>query len=296
MDMTSNNEKDMTSNNEIDMTSNGTNVRPKVDKFAALAATQQKQQNPMHCTEVEDAPMVTVSEYVRSNKDDDKSDKKLLPLADTISHPEIPLFGSGPARRDKFASMAAALSSASFDDAGDNPQSRRPVVDKFAAIQLQKQTDDLKHIRERTVELSKQRDGILSDCDTAEDMIVKLLRFVEQTATVYSDDTRWQLETPSIKSSREDFANVLGGYQEALVEVHGLLSKHAPHVKAYKSKESEQVDTNSIYIQRVEQRLADTKLELMQDFMDAAKGRTILPLPELTVSVDVGNNKRKRDS
>jgi hypothetical protein len=294
------------------MPAEDTNSRPKVDKFAALAATQKKQQDPLQPAEVDDLNIQAVSESVTGKQDDDESNKKLPPLADTLSYPEIPLVAPQPVRRDKFASMAAAASSASFDEASDNPQARRPVVDKFAAVQLQKQIDDLKKIRESTIEISKQRDGILADCDRAEDMVVKLLRFVEQTATIYSDDARWKIETPSIKLSRENFSNVLGGYQEALVEVHALLSKHAPHVKAYKNILAEQVDTKSIYVQRVEQRLADTKLGLMQeyvmqDYVSAGKGDTVFPFlvrPELKVLADAGatssmtdaNNKRKRDT
>lgn len=286
------------------------NARPKVDKFAALAATQHKQQDATQYTQPDDLTVEEITEAVSGNRDDNEPDKKLPPLADALSHPGESLVAARPARRDKFASLAATATSASFNDVGNNPQPRRPVVDKFAAVQLQKQIDDLKQIRASTIELSEQRNGILADCETAEDMIVTLLRFVEQTATIYSDNTRWQIETPEIRSSREDFANLLDGYQGALVEMHGVLSKHAPHVKAYKSNEAEQVDTNSIYIQRVEHRLADTKVALMQDCLIAAKGKAVLSISESTASVDsvdikvmpmmddesVVNNKRKRDS
>ena len=254
------------------------NTRPKIDKFAALAATQLKQQDPTNAET--DNSVEAFSETVnKSSTNDDEYDKNLPLLTETVSHPEIPPVPQRPPRRDKFASMAAAATPASSEIGGDMPPVRRPVVDKFAAVQLQKQIDDLKQIRESNIELSKQRDGILADCETAEDLIVTLLRIVEQTSCMWSDNARWYIEAPSIKSCRGELDKLSDGFQETLVELYGNLSKHATHVKAYKNDEADKIDTNSIYIQRVEQRLAETKLRLMQYCVTVSKGDSTLPIP-----------------
>lgn len=289
------------------MSSEGHN-KPKVDKFAALAAAQQQK-----------AADPTILD---TNSPDEGGTKDVDMLLENETNPdameivteeqssERTTAGSQqqkvqhPFRRDKFASMAAAaaettMSSSTAD--GDGNEDNRTVIprtkgnDKFAAVLIQKQVEDQNQQRQRLMELCAQRDSIWNDCDMAEDAVTDLLKYAEQTAILLSKNTTVNsTDSDAIKKSKEQLSKLIHDYQSSVVQVHDLLAKHSHHVQAYKSNvqrhgelmhrgssttsNNNTVQSNSnMYTQRVEHRLAETKRQLIQDLLSSMKEETSVP-------------------
>jgi hypothetical protein len=296
--------------------------KPKIDKFAALAAAQQQKatdaavveshitdqvrNNPMDEGGTKDVEMLIDHDESTPNSMDIKSEYSMPPPS---SEPVIAQ--RNPPRRDKFASMAAAAAAAETStttnttdrDRDTNTTNthttkttqRTTTNDKFAAVQQRKQVDDQNQQRQRWIELCSQRDSIWNDCDLAEHAVTDLLKYAEQTATLLSKNTiASSINADSYMKSKEQLSQLIHDYQSTVVQVHDLLSKHAHHVLAYKSNIQRHGETisngsnnntsTSMYTQRVEYRLAETKRQLIQDLLTSIREESDVAI-EFTNSV-----------
>ena len=293
------------------MSSEGHN-KPKVDKFAALAAAQQQKAADPTILDTNSPDEGGTKDVDMLLENETTPDAMEIVTESSIQEQSSERTTAGsqqqkvqhPFRRDKFASMAAAaaettMSSSTAD--GDGNEDNRTVIprtkgnDKFAAVLIQKQVEDQNQQRQRLMELCAQRDSIWNDCDMAEDAVTDLLKYAEQTAILLSKNTTVNsTDSDAIKKSKEQLSKLIHDYQSSVVQVHDLLAKHSHHVQAYKSNVQRHGElmhrgssttsnnntvqsNNNMYTQRVEHRLAETKRQLIQDLLSSMKEETSVP-------------------
>lgn len=175
--------------------------------------------------------------------------------------------------RDKFASMTAAASAA-------------PRRDKFAAVQQQKLTDNLKLQRQALLDRCDQRAAVWKDLEAAEAAVTKLLDLSARTVDQLVEQT-----TKSIGNdvdTTEDLSQIQTVYRDTVADIHRLLSPHSDLVQAYKAP----THINRMYVQRVEHRLAESRLELMQELLLQEDEAEQISGP----TKEESTGKRKRDN
>lgn len=187
--------------------------------------------------------------------------------------------------RDKFASMAAAAAAA-------------PRRDKFAAVQQRKLDDELKQQRQALQARCHQRDAVWDDIAQAEAAVTQLLELAARTvdglvqnttAAGGGDDTG-----DNNNDNNDPLWRVQAEYRDTVANIHRWLSPHAHLVQAYQEPQH----VNRMYVQRVEHRLAESRLELMQELMldqQEHKGDDNNTTAADGDSVDKQQTKRKRD-
>jgi hypothetical protein len=142
--------------------------------------------------------------------------------------------------------------------------------DKFAALggggggggaERKKISDDRQQQTERLRQRCLQRDAVWQDIDNAEAHVTKLLHLASQTALALA-----QQAAGTDTSIMVDLRETQRQYRETVQEIHRLLSPHADLVQAYKAPSR----VNQMYLERVEQRIAESKLELMRELLHQA--------------------------
>jgi hypothetical protein len=270
---------------------------PKRDKFAALAAQQKQPQAAVAAAAAAAAPPTATS----------------VPSAASTSASA----SAGPKRADKFASLQNATAIATTV--------RKNRGDKFAAVQQQKKVAERQNKQQELLDKCRQRDQVWNDLDTAEASVIRLLQLAEQTTSLLaqqslepitaSSDADMDTDADSIMSRLEGLQSQ---YQQTVHQVHSLLAPHAEFVKAYEkggttastaaaaaaaasTTGTSTSNINPMYLQRVELRLADSKVRLLEKLHDNLKGNNStndsqpqLPTEAIT-SLDDGK-KRKLES
>jgi hypothetical protein len=176
-------------------------------------------------------------------------------------------------QRDKFAALAAAAAAAgntitttttnnAAATAVNRVNTEHPRRDKFAAVQQLKISDNRQQQAERLRQRCLQRDAVWNDIDTAEAHVTKLLHLASQTALALSQQAAGSSSNNS-NTSIIDLRETQRQYRETIQEIHRLLSPHADLIQAYKAPSH----VNQMYLERVEQRIAESKLELMQELL-----------------------------
>jgi hypothetical protein len=182
-------------------------------------------------------------------------------------------------QRDKFAALAAAAAAAAAAGNTTTPTSatngaatsvnrvntEHPRRDKFAAVQQLKISDNRQQQAERLRHRCLQRDAVWNDIDTAEAHVTKLLHLASQTALALSQQAAGSNSSNSATSTSSiiDLRETQRQYRETIQEIHRLLSPHADLVQAYRAPSH----VNEMYLERVEQRIAESKLELLQELL-----------------------------
>ena len=153
-------------------------------------------------------------------------------------------------------------------------------------------------LKKRCLELCTQRDSVWDDCDRAEQAVTDLLQIAARTATYLSQQTK----VVDDGARQEQLRQLIQEYQATVVQVHDVLAPHAHLVQAYQnhhrhrhhapprqtptedhhdtsgdgsstilpmmmSHDDDHHHHHSVYTQRVEHRLAETKRQLLQDLI-----------------------------
>ena len=157
-------------------------------------------------------------------------------------------------------------------------------------------------LKKRCLELCIQRDSVWDDCDRAEQAVTDLLQIAARTATYLSQQTQ-VFDDGAANNNKEQLRQLIQEYQATVVQVHDVLAPHAHLVQAYqnhhrhrhRAPQQRQTPTedhhdtsgdgsstilpmmmshdddhhhhHSVYTQRVEHRLAETKRQLLQDLI-----------------------------
>ena len=273
------------------------NPAPKRDKFAALASQQQQQPKrdkfaslqARHQQEQEAAAAATTLETPAATPSIQNQPVAAAPKRDKFASLAAASAAAGPAsaKRDKFASMAAAHSheASSTEEA---PGSNRARRDKFAAVQQQKKVDDVHKKKQAVIDKCRQRDQVWKDLDTAEAAVTRLLQLAEQTASILAAQTAQALH-PDDDDSSSSLQTLPLQYQETVNEIHTLLKPHAAHIKAYVAP----TRVNRMYLQRVEHRLAESKLRLLQEYnLEVEQQQSATNPPDKEAVAIIGKRKR----
>jgi hypothetical protein len=285
------------------------NPAPKRDKFAALASQQQQQQQQpkrdkfaslqaRHQQEQEAAAAATATTLATTTQVATAATPSIqqqpvaaAPKRDkfaSLAAASAAAAGPASAMRDKFASMAAAHSheASSTEEATGSNRARR---DKFAAVQQQKKVDDVHKKKQAVIDKCRQRDQVWKDLDTAEAAVTRLLQLAEQTASILAAQTVRNLH-PDEDDNSSRLQTLPLQYQETVNEIHTLLKPHAAHIKPYVAP----TRVNRMYLQRVEHRLAESKLRLLQEYnLEVEQQQSATNPPDKEAVAVIG--KRKRD-
>ena len=211
-----------------------------------------------------------------------------------------------PPRRDKFASMAAAAAAVDSHHHNNNNNSSS-VAHGVTTTTTTSDDDDpsaaatdrtQQQLKKRCLELCIQRDSVWDDCDRAEQAVTDLLQIAARTATYLSQQT----QVFDDGARQEQLRQLIQEYQATVVQVHDVLAPHAHLVQAYQnhhrhrhrapprqtptedhhdtsgdgsstilpmmmSHDDDHHHHHSVYTQRVEHRLAETKRQLLQDLI-----------------------------
>jgi hypothetical protein len=199
-------------------------------------------------------------------------------------HPQAATATAAPPakQRDKFAALAAAAAAAAAGNTTtttttttvNRVNTEHPRRDKFAAVQQLKISDNRQQQAERLRQRCLQRDAVWNDIDTAEAHVTKLLHLASQTALALSQQAAGTSATSSIIDLRETQRQ----YRETIQEIHRLLSPHADLVQAYRAPSH----VNQMYLERVEQRIAESKLELLQELLHQSGVAIVSTTPTTT--------------
>lgn len=230
---------------------------PKRDKFASLQAQQQSEAAGSTAASATPQPLVAAP----PRQDNVES------LA-AASQPQL--------NRDKFASMASAQAAEE-----GNPVRR----DKFAAVQQQKKVEDVHKKKKLIADKCRQRDHVWKDLDAAEAAVTRLLHLAERTADTLAVQTGQAQSHDSLSTSL--LMDIQSQYQQSVNNIHALLEPHAEHIKAYAAP----TRVNRMYLQRVEHRLADSKLRLLQECMQGGDEQGVSVAPDAKAALP---GKRKR--
>ena len=206
-----------------------------------------------------------------------------------------------PPRRDKFASMAAAAAATTVDSSsvahGVTTTTTTTSDDDDPSAAATDRTQQ--QLKKRCLELCIQRDSVWDDCDRAEQAVTDLLQIAARTATYLSQQTK----VVDDGARQEQLRQLIQEYQATVVQVHDVLAPHAHLVQAYQnhhrhrhrapprqtptedhhdtsgdgsstillptmmSHDDDHHHHHSVYTQRVEHRLAETKRQLLQDLI-----------------------------
>jgi hypothetical protein len=265
----------------------------KRDKFAALAAAQQQLTPPPQ------AP-----------KRDKFASLQAKQGAESLGESHSPATTAGgsashiPPKRDKFASLKSGRQS---EEAGGDSTSNTAVTvrrgDKFAAVRQQKQVAEQQTKQQALLDKCRQRDQVWKDLDTAEAAVVRLLQLAEQTASILAAQTSIPSSESSNHNTMSNLVQIQSQYQEKVHEVHSLLKPHAAFVRAYQAP----ARANPMYLQRVELRLADSKVGLLEqlneNLLEQTTERSSLSQPVPTNNIPLtrvdqpisDGGKRKRE-
>jgi hypothetical protein len=265
----------------------------KRDKFAALAAAQQQLTPPPQ------AP-----------KRDKFASLQAKQGAESLGESHSPATTAGgsashiPPKRDKFASLKSGRQS---EEAGGDSTSNTAVTvrrgDKFAAVRQQKQVAEQQTKQQALLDKCRQRDQVWKDLDTAEAAVVRLLQLAEQTASILAAQTSIPSSESSNHNTMSNLVQIQSQYQEKVHEVHSLLKPHAAFVRAYQAP----ARVNAMYLQRVELRLADSKVRLLEqlneNLLEQTTERSSLSQPVPTNNIPLtrvdqpisDGGKRKRE-
>lgn len=172
-----------------------------------------------------------------------------------------------PKRGDKFAALS-----------NTNRVKENPRRDKFAAVQQQKIIDEQQQHRQQTLDRCRQRDAAHQQIDAAEAKVTQLMDLASQTALALSQQAAGE-------ASHVDLIATQKQYHVLLKEIHDLLAPHADLVKAYKPPER----VNQMYLERVERRIAESKVSLLQEMLQQSG------VDAVELSNESNDKKRKVD-
>ena len=177
-----------------------------------------------------------------------------------MTEPKEQVSSSQP-KRDKFASMAASLATASA--------SPRPAPQQEDHHQAVTTSDEKKELLKQRME---QRDKILKDLQQAEGLTWNLLTLANKTA-----DSLSELDT-----TKEQVSQLSKQFRDTLQNIHSILTPHASLVVAYqnhsidknrkedseeKEEGHEQKESVNMYAAKVERKLAQERRNVLQELL-----------------------------
>jgi hypothetical protein len=268
----------------------------KRDKFAALAAAQQ-QLPPSQAPKRDKFASLQAKQGAES-----------LGGSHSPARTAVSLSGSAsqiPPKRDEFASLNSGRQS---EEAGGAGTKNTAVAvrrgDKFAAVRQQKQVAEQQTKQQALLDKCRQRDQVWKDLDTAEAAVVRLLQLAEQTASILAAQTTTPSNESSSNNTMSNLVQIQSQYQEKVHEIHSLLKPHTEFVRAYEAP----ARVNPMYLQRVELRLADSKVRLLEQLNENLSEQTTelsslsqpepannIPLPGVDQPISDGGKRKRED-
>ena len=253
---------------------------PKRDKFAALAARQ--------------------TETTTSSPDNTGTSTKHTTSNTTTSTTNNNTNTNSPPKRDKLSAMAARQhsnsgssppdhASTTATDAGSTLTATATTIapprrrDKFASAHSTLQETAEKHRKQQHEESHRkelaqkcqQRDAVWRDLERAEALTVRLLDLAHEAASYWSH--------PEDQNQKQPLS--VEPFQTTLQEIHTALHPHAALVQAYQAPQK----TNRMYQSRVEWRLAESRKEILKEYLELEKTAS-------TCSTNSNSNKRLKES
>lgn len=205
-----------------------------------------------------------------------------------MTEPKEQVSSSQP-KRDKFASMAASLATAS---SSPRPAPQQEELQAGVAISEEK--------KELLKQRMEQRDKVLKDLQKAEGWTWNLLTLAKKTA-----DSLSKLDT-----TKEQVSQLSKQYRDTLQNINSVLTPHASLVVAYqnhsidrngkedsegKEERHEQKESVNMYAAKVERKLAQERRNVLQELLRLEQqGGDTIEVKDKAIASKASTGKRKR--